>query len=72
MTKALELAFKEATKLPEYEQDNLARWILAELAADRRWDEAFEASTGILEQLADEALAEHRAGRTKILVPERL
>jgi hypothetical protein len=62
MTSALEKAFAEAAKLPEREQEALAQWILAELESDRRWDEAFAASADALAQLADEALAEHRAG----------
>jgi hypothetical protein len=62
LEKAFEKAFAEAAKLPEREQEALAQWILAELESDRRWDEAFAASADSLAQLADEALAEHRAG----------
>lgn len=72
MTKALEQAFAAATKLPEDEQDALAERILADLAAEQRWDEAFAASADELSVLADEALAEHRAGKTRILAPERM
>ena len=72
MTSALEKAFAEAAKLPPDEQDVLAQWILAELALDRRWDEAFASSQDALAQLADEALAEHRAGRTEPLDPDNL
>lgn len=71
MTQALELAFAEAAKLPESEQDTPARWILDELASERRWDQAFAASADALGRLADEALAEHRAGRTRELDLER-
>jgi hypothetical protein len=72
MTKLLEEAFAEAAKLPEQEQDALAAVILEELASERRWDQAFAASTDLLTQLAEQALAEHRAGKTQVLDPERL
>ena len=72
MTKLLEKAFTEANKLDENEQDALAQWILDELASERQWDEAFEKSQDKLGKLADEALAEYRAGRTKPLDPEQL
>ena len=72
MTKLLEKAFQEAGKLPEEEQDALARAMLEELASERRWDELFAASPDLLDELADEALAEHRAGRTERLDPKKL
>ncbi len=72
MTKLLERAFKEAEKLSKEEQDKLARVLLDELATERRWDELFAGSQDILDQLADEALEEHRAGRTKELDPDKL
>jgi hypothetical protein len=72
MTKLLEKAFSEAAKLPEPEQDALAAAILDELASERRWDELFERSGDILSELAKEALAEHRAGRTRALDPDKL
>lgn len=72
MTKLLEKAFTEASKLPEREQDALAAMILEELASERRWEKAFADSERVLAQLADEALAEHREGRTQVLDPERL
>ena len=72
MTHLLEKAFVEASKLPEPDQDTFARWILDELESDQRWDQAFATSATQLERLADEALAEYRAGRTKALDPEKL
>ena len=72
MTKLLEEAFAEASKLPDQEQDALAAVILEELASERRWDQAFADSADLLAQLADQALAEHRAGKTHVLDPERL
>lgn len=66
MTK-LEQAFAEASQLPQVEQDALALWILEELHSDRRWANAFAHSEDILAHLADEALAEYRAGLTEEL-----
>ena len=71
MTKLLEEAFAEASKLPEQEQDALAAVILEELASERRWDQAFADSADFLAQLAEQALAEHRAGKTQVFDPER-
>jgi hypothetical protein len=65
MTKLLEKAFTEASKLPQPEQDSLARLLLADLASERRWSEAFANSQDQLGKLADEALAEFDAGKTK-------
>ena len=67
MTKALEKAFKAASKLPEREQEALAAAILEEVAVEERWKESFAHSPKQLEQLAEEALDEYRAGRTKPL-----
>ena len=63
MTK-LEVAFAEAAKLPQAEQESLASWILAELSSEKRWDELSARYPDALSQLADQALAEHRAGKT--------
>ncbi len=72
MTKLLEKAFAEASRLSEKEQDALARALLDELASERRWDELFSSSHDVLGELAQEALDEHRAGRTKELDPQKL
>jgi hypothetical protein len=72
MTKLLEKAFAEAVKLPKKEQDKLAKWLLAELESERRWDEIFASSADQLAQLAEEAVKEHTKGRTKPLNPEQL
>ena len=72
MTKLLQKAFDEASKLPEGEQDALGRILLKELASERRWEDLFAGSQDLLADLADQALAEHRAGRTEKLDPEKL
>jgi hypothetical protein len=70
MTELLEKAFSQASRLPQEEQDALAKWILKELASEHRWNEAFARSQDTLEHMADEALAEYRAGRTQELNPD--
>jgi hypothetical protein len=72
MTKALEKAFEAASRLAAREQDELAAVILEELDADERWEAAFARSQDALARLADEALEEHRAGRTEPLDPDAL
>jgi len=67
MTNALQKAFAAASKLPDQDQDALAAAIVAELAADERWEAALAATPDALGRLADEALGEHRAGRSKPL-----
>ena len=71
MTQLLELAFTEASKLPESEQNSFASLLLAELDSDRRWSQAFASSPDKLEALADEALREFEAGETLPLDLER-
>jgi len=72
MTKLLQKAFEEASKLPENEQNALGNLLLEELASERRWEELFAGSHDLLAELADQALTEHRAGRTEKLDPEKL
>jgi len=67
MTDLLEKAFRQVSQLPPAEQDAVAAILLEELASEERWTALFERSQDVLENLAEEALAEHRAGRTKPL-----
>ena len=72
MTKLLEEVFKEATKLPEAEQDAFARLMLGELQSEGEWNLRFHAMPGKLSALAKGALEEFRSGRTKELDPDKL
>ncbi len=65
MTRLLEEAFSKASQLPDEQQEALAAWILEELSSEARWDKDFATSSDALASLANEALAEHHAGRTK-------
>ena len=65
MTRALTSAVAVATKLPPEEQDVLAAILLEEIASEQRWSSSFAKSEAGLEALAEEALADFRAGKTK-------
>ncbi len=67
MTKLLEKALDEVAKLPASEQDALAAILLEEIESEKRWAESFAKSPEKLAKMAEEALAEYRAGRTKPL-----
>jgi hypothetical protein len=72
MTPLLQQAFTEAAKLSADEQDVLASRLLTELARDDPFGRAIAASADKLARLASEALAEHHAGQTQELEPERM
>ena len=74
MTELLQQAFDKASELPDSQQDEFARFLLAELDSERRWDEMFSRpeSEDLLDQWAGEALDGHRAGRTQPLDVETL
>lgn len=67
MTLLLEKAISKAHALPKHEQDILAAIILDEIASEKNWSAAFAKSQDLLATLADEAIAEHVAGKTKPL-----
>jgi hypothetical protein len=60
MTKLLEKAFKKASKLPETDQNVVAKWLLEELESEKEWVKNFSESEDILDKLADEALEIHK------------
>jgi hypothetical protein len=64
MTTLLARAFEQATKLPDIEQNALAKWLLDELEAERDWAKAFSESEDVLERLADEAIEAKKQGKT--------
>ena len=67
MTKLLEEALRAVSRLPDAEQDALASAILAEVVGDAAWDDRFRASARELEQLADDAIEEHRRAQSRPL-----
>lgn len=72
MTKLLEQAFDEVSKLSATEQDAIADWLLKELESERKWDESLSRSPDALSKLADEAREELRSGRTEDLIPDEI
>ena len=66
MIEALRKAFELAQQQPEAEQEVIAQFILEEFRAEENWNEllAHPKSAILLEQLADQARREHRAGLT--------
>lgn len=61
----LELAITEIQKLPPADQNEFVAWILEELHSEQRWANLFTGSGDLLSNLADEALMEHKAKKTK-------
>ena len=62
----LELVISEIEKLPPDEQNQFAAWILEELHSEERWSKLFAESSDVLENLADEALEEHKTRKTHV------
>ena len=69
MSQLMEQAIQRARQLPERDQEALASIILQEIDAEESWDELFSRpeSADLLARMADEALAEARAGRARKL-----
>lgn len=65
MTKLLAQAFEKASQLPEHLQDELARALIDELTWEARWEQALAESSDQLDRIAENALEDYRAGRTK-------
>jgi hypothetical protein len=65
MTKLLDQAMEEVSRLPETEQDRIARLVLEELRAEAGWDERFRRSQDRLSQLAEAAREEIARGEVR-------
>jgi hypothetical protein len=65
VTQLLTQAFEKASQLPDGLQDQLAREVLEEIEAEGRWDQTLADSQDKLDRLAEKALEEYRAGKTK-------
>ena len=72
MTTLLKKAFESISKLPEIEQNKLARWIIEELEVGKKWANSFAESEDILEKLADETLELNEQGKTSNLNIDKL
>lgn len=65
MTKQLSHAFERASALPENLQDEIAEQLLDDIQGELHWDRTLAKSQDKLEKLADKALKEFKAGKTK-------
>lgn len=63
MTQLLEQAIAELQRLPAPDQDAMAAMILAEIADETLWDEAFAKSQDKLSKMAEKVRDDIRAGR---------
>jgi hypothetical protein len=72
MTDLLKKAFDAASRLTDEEQDAVAEWLLAELAADEEWEQQFGETQDTLSVLAREVSEEYQRGETEKLNPESL
>jgi hypothetical protein len=72
MTQALDTLIAKLEQLPAEDQDRIAKWLAAELASEERWSKLFDQSQDALDEMADEALADLEAGRTRDLDPDRM
>ena len=74
MTKLLKKAVERiSAELSASEQDQIAEHLIRLIDEDdAAWDAAFAKSPEKLQRLADEALEEHRSGRTELLDIEKL
>jgi hypothetical protein len=64
MTDLFDKAVKAVRTLPPERQDEIGAIILEELVDEERWAKSFAASQDVLAKLADEALADRKAGHT--------
>ncbi len=72
-TELLKKAFAEVgEKLPEFEQDALAEWLLELIAMDSGWDQVFSDPKKKHDDLADGALDAYRRGDVEDLDPDKL
>ncbi|MDO8749698.1 MAG: hypothetical protein Q7K03_00930 [Dehalococcoidia bacterium] len=72
MTTLLEEVFARVARLPEEEQDAIARWLMEELASEHKWESLLAGSQDKLTSLADQALSDYRQGWTSQLDPKAL
>jgi hypothetical protein len=60
MADLLKKAFKEASTLPEVEQNTLAKWVLEELEAKRKWEKISAGSENIPVAVSGNATGKYR------------
>ena len=63
MTKLLNSAFEEISKLPEIEQNIFARFIINEIESEKKWEKKFSNSEDLLSSLANTALNDFKKNK---------
>jgi hypothetical protein len=72
MTSLLKKAFEKAKKLPEIEQNLLARRILEDLKAESKWEKLFSESEDLLSEMAESAIKDEESDKNTDLDEDRL
>jgi len=72
MTNLLDEAYAVAKELPEEEQQAIGAVLFEEMEADRRWEELLAQPSDVIERMAEQALENHRLGKTLPLDPDTL
>jgi hypothetical protein len=69
MSQLMEQAIQKVKQLPKQDQESIASIILQEIESQQRWAELFarSESADLLSRMADETLAETRAGHARKL-----
>ena len=67
MKKLLDSAFKEASTLPESQQDIFARFIIDEINSEKKFEDSFVETQDILSELADGTLDDFKNNQTEEL-----
>ncbi|MDD2974237.1 MAG: hypothetical protein PHZ10_03940 [Aliarcobacter cryaerophilus] len=63
MTKLLNSAFEEISKLPEIEQNIFARFIINEIESEKKWEKKFSNSEDLLSNLPNTALTNFKKNK---------
>lgn len=74
MSQLMEQAVAKAFQLPEEDQDAIASILLQLIESEQRWSQLFShpKSANLLSRMADQALANARAGNVRVLDLEEL
>jgi hypothetical protein len=65
MTTLLSKAFEKAASLPDQLQNELAEELIEEIEWEKRWNKSLSESSDAIDTLAEKALRDHRAGKTR-------
>lgn len=60
MTTQLEKVFHKISKLPDIEQNIVAKWIEEEIEIEKKWEKLFAKSENVLNKLSDDAIKEYK------------